>query len=361
MIIIIFNSLKTIQMKKNLMFMFIVISLTVEAQLGSFRITSSSAVQIGYNNYKFLSLGSSTGTTNNGAWALESWDAGLNFWKPYPTYRAGNYKLFISDYGAVSIAMRPYTVSVPRHDINTFKLQVNGRIAADGLWNWSDEKLKKDVTNLDTSLQQLMALRPVSYHFIPGIKIGDTTGVFLLNSNSDSIKYSTALNETAQRDTDETLHYGFIAQEVKTVIPNLVADLGDLKALNYVELIPVLVRAIQQQQKLIQDLRDEVIILKNDTLDYGANTSKLFQNTPNPFTTNTTIGYYIDENTTVNSAKIEVRDLFGALKSSITLTDITGLGQVSFSAGTLIDRYYVYSLIINNATIDTKLMLISHS
>ena len=58
---------------------------------------------------------------------------------------------------------------------------------------------------------------------------------------------------------------------------------------------------------------------------------------------------------------IEVRDLFGALKSSITLTDITGLGQVSFSAGTLIDRYYVYSLIINNATIDTKLMLISHS
>lgn len=27
----------------------------------------------------------------------------------------------------------------------------------------------------------------------------------------------------------------------------------------------------------------------------------------------------------------------------------------------LIDRYYVYSLIINNATIDTKLMLISYN
>jgi hypothetical protein len=141
--------------------------------------------------------------------------------------------------------MKPYTLSVPHHDISRFKLQVNGRIACDGVWSWSDQSLKKDITNLDTSLQKILSLRPVSYHFKPGIKLGDSSSMSIESMSEDSVKYATCVNDKIALDTDQTLHYGFIAQEIKTVFPNLVADIGNLEAVNYVELIPVLVKSIQ--------------------------------------------------------------------------------------------------------------------
>tara|TARA_B100000809_G_scaffold71156_2_gene68759 strand:+ start:14993 stop:16681 length:1689 start_codon:yes stop_codon:yes gene_type:complete len=107
----------------------------------------------------------------------------------------------------------------------------------------SDNELKRNVTKLMGGLDVVKALNPVSYNFKEGNDI-----------NANSTK----------------LNYGFIAQEVDKLLPNLVAknsvpvmkengpDLdynnAEMKysTVNYVGLIPVLTNAIQEQEVEIE-------------------------------------------------------------------------------------------------------------
>jgi galactokinase/mevalonate kinase-like predicted kinase len=82
---------------------------------------------------------------------------------------------------------------------------------------------------------------------------GDGTTVLkILNNlfNLNPVKY------TFKTDTKKQIHYGFIAQEIEGVYPELV-KIGDSghKTVNYVELIPLLVSQIQAMQKEIDDLK----------------------------------------------------------------------------------------------------------
>lgn len=97
------------------------------------------------------------------------------------------------------------------------------------LVNRSDERLKKDIKSLNDmdAIEKIKQLRPVSYYW-KDPKLGNA------------------------------LHFGFIAQEVEKVFPNLVAtgsDAEQTKSVNYVELIPVLMEALIQQQKTIDELK----------------------------------------------------------------------------------------------------------
>ena len=73
-----------------------------------------------------------------------------------------------------------------------------------------------------------------------------------------------------------TKQYGFIAQEVETVLPTLVRDQVQMKstdpdvdgqieykAVNYVSLIPVLTQAIKEQQEMIEELQKRIEELEN--------------------------------------------------------------------------------------------------
>ncbi len=57
--------------------------------------------------------------------------------------------------------------------------------------------------------------------------------------------------------------HGFIAQEVQSVLPDLItADNDGFLGLNYSGLIPVLVKAVQEQQAMIDELRAKVFCVK---------------------------------------------------------------------------------------------------
>ncbi len=62
---------------------------------------------------------------------------------------------------------------------------------------------------------------------------------------------------------DKNLHFGLIAQDVEKIFPNLVSrdDKGYL-SLNYTELIPVLINAVQEQNEKIKKLEELVSSLK---------------------------------------------------------------------------------------------------
>jgi hypothetical protein len=103
----------------------------------------------------------------------------------------------------------------------------------------SDARLKENVRNATEGLEVINALRPVRFDWKAGF------------------------------GNDRKNQLGFIAQEVETVFPDAVSEWsktdGETEAYKTVgpgAIIPVLVKAIQEQQALINDLRARVAALE---------------------------------------------------------------------------------------------------
>ena len=68
--------------------------------------------------------------------------------------------------------------------------------------------------------------------------------------------------------TNQLQQVGFIAQDVQAIVPEVVTgkegDLskGDILGITYEKLVPILTKAIQEQQVLIEQLKSEVEALK---------------------------------------------------------------------------------------------------
>ncbi len=144
-------------------------------------------------------------------------------------------------------------------------LQVNGDIRYTGTSSQtSDKNLKENIRPLQNGLETIMKLNPTTYNFRG-------------NGEYNGLKLSTGL------------HYGLIAQEVEEVLPSLVKNnvhtytvpvnsgsgpdatqetevekTMDYKTMNYTELIPVLIKAVQEQQKEIEDLKKQIKSLKEE-------------------------------------------------------------------------------------------------
>jgi len=96
----------------------------------------------------------------------------------------------------------------------------------------SDERLKTTIVNLDPSFQEkVLELEPKSYTYIA--------------------------------DSTQKTHYGFIAQEVEKTFPELIYEQVDpitnesTKAVNYVEMIPILLLKIKDLQKQIDEMKQK--------------------------------------------------------------------------------------------------------
>lgn len=126
---------------------------------------------------------------------------------------------------------------VPDAD-NAFLLGESGKRwsavwAANGTIQTSDARLKTQIRQSAYGLKELMQLRPVQYHWKANPEAGS--------------------------------EIGFLAQEVQTIIPEAVVDPGngDPMGMKYAELIPVLTKAIQEQQAEIEALKTELRQMKH--------------------------------------------------------------------------------------------------
>ncbi len=249
---------------KALYFIFFTLSLfctKIKGQAGHFRVRSDAFVQIGYDSYKTLSLGASTSSPNNGNWAIEHWNGGLNFWKPWPTFSTVNYALFIRD-GNHFVGIGKY----PNH-----ALDVNGDIATYGTIRiYSDERLKANITKLSPQycLNIVQNLNTYSYHLISEKLPPDYSSIS--SESIDDIKQKTI--EQEQKDFEKSkkiqtdkLRHGFLAQELEEVVPSLVkTDKDGLKSIDQMALIPILLEAVKAQQKEINLLKIEIQNLKKN-------------------------------------------------------------------------------------------------
>ncbi|MEQ8812094.1 MAG: tail fiber domain-containing protein, partial [Imperialibacter sp.] len=115
------------------------------------------------------------------------------------------------------------------------QIGTTGSMIAGGFTATSDRRLKDEIEELPNSLSSVTKLRGVSYFW---------------------------KEDTKQFASDQSKQLGVIAQEIEIVFPELVTTHENgLKTVNYQGLIPVLIEAIKEQQKLIEklmaDLSDE--------------------------------------------------------------------------------------------------------
>ena len=139
---------------------------------------------------------------------------------------------------------------------NNYAVYANGDLVYTGdFLTASDAKVKKNVRQFTASaVSKLMGLKAREFEFASGAEFK--------NMNLASGK-----------------HYGFVAQELAEVFPELVTDVAHptkdkekgekaeepitYKGVKMMELIPVLVQAIQEQQATIEELKAQIAQLKN--------------------------------------------------------------------------------------------------
>jgi trimeric autotransporter adhesin len=136
---------------------------------------------------------------------------------------------------------------------NTSTVSIGGQV---GWSNLSDGRYKKNVREDVRGIDFIMKLRPVTYQM----------DVAALNSK---LKINNEGNEFAKKGSDEQakiVFSGFIAQEVEESAKELGYDFSgvdrpknenDLYALRYAEFVVPLVKAMQEQQHMINDLKKQ--------------------------------------------------------------------------------------------------------
>lgn len=264
----------------------------------------------------------------------------------------------------------------------------NGDVYATGDFYPSDENLKQNIHPLQSSIEILSHLQPKAYEY--------------------------RISDYPQMNLPHGTNHGLLAQDLEALLPTLVKPLVQpairdslnniitpavsFKGINYIGLIPFLIGGIQEQQAQIEALQQQVasqpatdlaplqnqVQLLQDQLNQlqeqlsqccqatpsgsqeqqrlaettatATELPMLMQNEPNPFSHNTTLGFYLPEGTT--NATLSITDARGQEVRVYHLAG-TGYGKVNLSGGSMAAGNYVYSLVIGGSTVASKSMILT--
>lgn len=261
----------------------------------------------------------------------------------------------------------------------------NCNVLASNIAVASDSRFKTDITPLENSLQTITSLSPVSYKLLPrfGEKAFGGNGVpddipsgGLSEKDLRDIEYFNNFHKSLENDGP---HFGFLAQEVKEIYPELVhTDKDGYMYIDYIGMIPLLVNAIGELNAQIEvqnaqieelkadnsELNQAVINTQQPSVDnnqasqIGDNFLKnaLYQNHPNPFSTSTTITMSLRSD--VTEAVLYIFDMQGALLKTVPVTD-RGNVNVTINGGELNAGMYIYSLIADGNEVASKRMILT--
>ena len=158
-------------------------------------------------------------------------------------------------------------------------------------------------------------------------------------------------------------HFALDADRLEEAFPDLVYVRKDgTKAINYMEMIPLLVQSINELNAKIEVLEGQASEetakkTRSATEIQGSlkSQNKLYQNTPNPFKEQTVIRFSLADD--VQNAAICIFDMTGKTIKKLPIS--SGMESVSIGGYELGEGMFLYSLVVNGQEIDTKRMIIS--
>lgn len=254
---------------------------------------------------------------------------------------------------------------------SNYSFRFNCNVRANNFFVASDSRFKTDITPLESGLQTITSLSPVSYKLLPrfSTETMDIPTAGLTEKELRDIEYFNNLHKNQKPDGP---YYGFLAQEVKEIYPELVhTDDDGYMYVDYISMIPLLVNAIGELNAQIEELKAEnselnqaVINAQSPALDYNQPSqiaddflrNALYQNRPNPFTTSTTITMSLRND--VTEAVLYIFDMQGSLLKTIPVTD-RGNVSVTIEGGELNAGMYIYSLIADGNEVASKRMILT--
>ncbi len=147
----------------------------------------------------------------------------------------------------------------------TVKFQVNGGAYSYGWYTWSDGRHKKNVGTIDNALSMVSRMRGVTYDW----KTMGTAEEVVKNADPEY----TPLEDVKAMGIRSSV--GFIAQELQQILPAAVVETEDKDStgnvigthlnVNYDVVVPVLVEAIKELKKEIEELKATMAINTNST------------------------------------------------------------------------------------------------
>ena len=248
-------------------------------------------------------------------------------------------------------------------------VKFNRDVHTSGVFVQSDERFKENVEPVEGVLSSLENLEAVTY---------------TLKNNSPNCREINAarptLTDKAQSDKEffDKLYadreqgderYGFLAQNVKEVFPQLVhTDNSGYMYVDYIGLIPILVQSINELRAELADLKGEqqdddaaaplrqAMQASQGEMEASLNAPKLYQDSPNPWSSETVIHYSLPQNVAI--ACIYIYDMQGTQLKSVPAQG-RGESQVTLSAHDLNAGMYIYALVADGQLIDSKQMIIT--
>jgi hypothetical protein len=250
----------------------------------------------------------------------------------------------------------------------TYAAVFYGKVYASTGYTTSDRNLKQNIQEFSGAMDIISKLKPRHYEFRQDAKYA------FLNLPKGS-------------------HYGLLAQDVEEVLPGLVSygDHQDLqvgntsqelkpdangritppssqnesvqkpetiaiKAVNYTELISIMVKGMQEQQRKIDELQSLVNqLLQQKGTNLVTSIGSLEQNTPNPVSGTTSIRYHIPEEST--SARLTFTNAKGQVVKTVTLSN-RGTGRFTLNTQALPAGTYYYTLYVDGKHVDNKRLVV---
>ena len=297
----------------------------------------------------------------------------------YGTDHAGAIQVYHPE--AYSVAIRvngssEYGVSAPYsfassvgYSSPNFYVTTDGRVFSGSSFLTSDVRLKSKIETIESPLEKVLQLRGVSYYTKEDSERKSGEKELSNEELYEVLKQRTPDVTPAiiqqMREEKSRKQMGIIAQEVEKVIPEVVRTREDgLKTVAYNEIIGLLIEAIKEQQVLIDNQNLKIAAISGNQLRSAEATGlvsdliaacALAQNTPNPFTEQTEIKYYVASG--AKTAFICIFDMQGQLLQKLDAQ--IGQNSLLIEGSKLEAGMYLYSLIVDGQEVDTKRMILT--